>query len=93
MDYLKYCKRFFSSSDLPTIYEAYIRLKIDYISEARKTALSVLDWIKKKALTPIGNEKITQSLHSVARDYRAHRIAIEPGWSLFPLKVFIHLYE
>ena len=69
LGFLKRCRKFFTPSDLASIYKAYVRPKLEYNSHiwsgASQTSLRLLDRVQHRALKLIGDGAITESIDSL----------------------------
>ena len=66
---MKRCKKYFTPSDLRTVYVTYIRPKMEYNSRlwagASKCALDVVYRIQSRALKFIGDDRVASSITSL----------------------------
>ena len=69
LGFLKLCKKYFTPSDLRTVYVTYIRPKMEYNSHlwagASKSALDFVDRIESRALKLIGDDRVISSITSL----------------------------
>ena len=69
LGFLKRCKKYFTPSDLASIYKAFIRPKMEYNahiwSGAPKTVLHILDRVQNRAIKLIGDRDIVSSIDSL----------------------------
>ena len=69
LGFLERCKKYFTPSDLRTIYVTYIRPKMEYNSHlwagASKSALDFVYRIQSRALKLIGDDRVASSITSL----------------------------
>ena len=69
LGFLKRCKKYFTLSDLRTIYVIYIRPKMEYNSHlwagASKSALDLVHRVQSRALKLIGDDRVASSITSL----------------------------
>ncbi|XP_065363465.1 uncharacterized protein LOC135956806 [Calliphora vicina] len=69
--FLRRCKKYFTSSDLLTIYTTYIQPEIEYNTHvwagASKSILELLDRVQERAKVLIGDSRVSNSIDSLER--------------------------